>query len=71
MNATAETNPVEEVLLSMWRFLSESKSDTTFWRRHAGYDVELADPAHDDSVTVFADESIHGIRELSSPLSDS
>lgn len=59
----------EQLLESMWRFLAQANSDTSFWQKEAGYAVEISSPTY--TIPVAASEPIHGIRELSSPLSDS
>jgi len=71
MKVSEKGNLTEQLLQSMWKFLSESKSDTSFWRREASYAVEFSNQAHASPIASLAEESVHGIRELSSPLSDS
>jgi uncharacterized protein YcbX len=71
MVADEQSKLAEQVLESMWRFLSESNSDTAFWRREAGYAVTYSNPAHALPIASLAEKSRDGIRELDSPLSDS
>jgi hypothetical protein len=70
MNGNEQSNLAEHLLESMWKFLSESKSDTSFWRREAGYAVALSHPGNSISIASLAEKSFGGIRELASPLSD-
>jgi hypothetical protein len=70
MNGNEQSNLAEQVLESMWKFLSQSKSDTAFWRREAGYAVAFSNPGNSISIASLAEDSHDGIRELASPLSD-
>jgi hypothetical protein len=70
MNGNEKNQPAEKLLESMWKFLSQSKSETAFWRREAGYAVAFSNPANSISIASLAEKSRDGIRELASPLSD-
>ena len=71
MVADEQSKLAEQVLESMWKFLSKSNSDTAFWRKEAGYAVTFSNSAHSFPIASLTEKSRDGIRELASPLSDS